>query len=110
MDAKFRVTKATLSAYERATREAFFGRTATLGYSEPVTTLRHIHRYMNDRRRVLLADGRTGKIVRVDTVFPANDTTVTVWMDEESCPGVTKVRLDDVVGVSDLAPEQRSVG
>jgi hypothetical protein len=64
-----------------------------------VTTLRHIHRYMNDRRRVVLADGRTGKIVRVDTLFPSNDTTVTVWTDAAEGPGVTKVRLDDVVGV-----------
>lgn len=65
---------------------------------------------MNDRRRVLLADGRTGKIVRVDTVFPANDTTVTVWTDAESGPGVAKVRLDDVIGVTDALPEQRSTG
>jgi hypothetical protein len=55
---------------------------------------------MNDRRRVVLADGRTGKIVRVDTVFPANDTMVTVWTDASQGPGVTKVRLDDVVGLA----------
>lgn len=75
-----------------------------------VTTLRHIHRYMNDRRRVLLADGRIAKIVRVDTVFPANDTTVTVWTDSGSSgPGVSKVRLDDVVGLAaeTLAPPAR---
>lgn len=75
-----------------------------------VTTLRHIHRYMNDRRRILLADGRVAKIVRVDTVFPANDTTVTVWTDSDaSGPGVSKVRLDDVVGlaVETLAPPAR---
>lgn len=75
-----------------------------------MTTLRHIHRYMNDRRRVLLADGRTGKIVRVDTVFPANDTTVTVWTDSDSGPGVTKVRLDDVVGVTSDVDQQRPTG
>jgi hypothetical protein len=75
-----------------------------------VTTLRHIHRYMNDRRRVLLADGRIAKIVRVDTVFPANDTTITVWTDSGSTgPGVSKVRLDDVVGLAaeTLAPPAR---
>jgi hypothetical protein len=74
---------------------------------EVVTTIRHIHRYMNDRRRVVLADGRTGKIVRVDTVFPANDTTVTVWTD--SSPGVAKVRLGDVVGLAaeSIAPPAR---
>jgi hypothetical protein len=75
-----------------------------------VTTLRHIHRYMNDRRRVLLADGRIAKIVRVDTVFPANDTTITVWTDSGSTgPGVSTVRLDDVVGLAaeTLAPPAR---
>lgn len=76
-----------------------------------VTTLRHIHRYMNDRRRVVLADGRTGKIVRVDTLFPSNDTTVTVWTDAQEGPGVAKVRLNDVVGVvGDTAEVQRSAG
>ncbi|MGC4090362.1 MAG: hypothetical protein QM756_21285 [Polyangiaceae bacterium] len=74
-----------------------------------MTTIRHIHRFMNDRRRVVLADGRTGKIVRVDTVFPANDTTVTVWTDSEPGPGVAKVRLDDVLGLvgDSIAPPAR---
>jgi hypothetical protein len=53
---------------------------------------------MNDRARVVLADGRIGKIVRVDTVFPENDTTVTVWTETPQGPGVTKVQLDDVIG------------
>jgi hypothetical protein len=53
---------------------------------------------MNDRARVVLADGRIGKIVRVDTVFPANDTTVTVWTETPQGPGVAKVQLEDVVG------------
>jgi hypothetical protein len=34
---------------------------------------------MNERRTVQLADGRTGKVVRVDTTFPGNTTTVLVW-------------------------------
>jgi hypothetical protein len=55
---------------------------------------------MNDRARVELSDGRTGKIVRVDTMFPANDTTVSVWTDSPEGPGVTKVRLDEIVGPS----------
>jgi hypothetical protein len=60
---------------------------------------------MNDRRRVALADGRTGKIVRVDTVFPANDTTVTIWTDSPTGPGVAKVNLDEVVGpIESLRP------
>jgi hypothetical protein len=66
-----------------------------------VTTLRHLHRYMTDRRRITLSDGRTGKIVRVDTEFPSNDTTVTVWTDAAQGPGVSKVRLDDVLGLAE---------
>jgi hypothetical protein len=46
---------------------------------------------------VLLTDGRVGKVVRVDTLFPGNATTVTVWTDSRS-PGVAKVSLADVVG------------
>jgi hypothetical protein len=57
---------------------------------------------MNDRRRVTLSDGRTGKIVRVDTEFPSNDTTVTVWTDAKGGPGVSKVRLDDVLGLAEV--------
>jgi len=52
---------------------------------------------MDTRGRIELADGRTGKIVRVDTVFPSNDTTVTVWTDGEKGPSVVRVRLDEVV-------------
>lgn len=53
---------------------------------------------MTDRRRVQLSDGRTGKIVRVDTVFPRGGTTVTVYTETASGPGVAKVSLDAVVG------------
>lgn len=63
-----------------------------------MTTLRDIHRYMNEKRSVALQDGRTGKIVRVETFFPDNDTTVRVWTSDGAGPGVVKVRLDDVVG------------
>jgi hypothetical protein len=64
-----------------------------------MTTLRDIHRFMNDRRFVSLSDGRQGKVVRVDTTFPDNDTTVSVWTDTAGSPGVAKVQLVDVVGV-----------
>jgi hypothetical protein len=84
------------------------GRTGDLRYPLRVTTLRHIHRFMSDRRRVALADGRTGKIVRVDTEFPRNDTTVTVWTDAPSGPSVAKVQLDDVLGAADR--EVKSAG
>jgi hypothetical protein len=63
-----------------------------------MTTLRDIHRYMNEHSRVRLRDGRTGKIVRVDTFFPDNDTTVSVWTDSAGKPGVAKVSLGDVAG------------
>ena len=66
-----------------------------------MTTLRSIHKFMNERSYVRLSDGRTGKIVRVDTTFPSNDTTVTLWTDNGGGPGVTKVRLAEVVGTTD---------
>jgi hypothetical protein len=61
------------------------------------TTLRTIHRCMTERQPVVLADGRTGRIVKVDTVFPANRTTVLVWTAEPR-PAVAKVALASVVG------------
>jgi len=63
---------------------------------------------MNERRMVQLSDGRIGKIVRVDTLFPDNATTVTVWTDSNddgplstgpvSGPGISKVSITDIVG------------
>jgi hypothetical protein len=64
----------------------------------PMASLRHIHRYMNERRTVVLVDGRTGKISRVDTFFPKNETVVTVWLKDQVDSGLVKVGLDDVVG------------
>jgi hypothetical protein len=52
---------------------------------------------MNERRSVQLLDGRIGKVVRVDTLFPSNATTVTVWTGTKT-PGVAKVTLADIVG------------
>ena len=60
--------------------------------------LRAIHQYMNDRLKVVLDDGRVGKIVRVDTHFPSQLTTVSVWTGEEQGPGVAKVDIARVVG------------
>ncbi len=62
-----------------------------------MATLRTLHQLMNDRRSVQLVDGRVGKIVRVDTTFPGNSTTVSVWTDSKS-PGIAKVSLADVLG------------
>ena len=63
-----------------------------------MTTLRHIHQYMTDRRKVLLEDGRVGKIVRVDTTFPDRETTVSVWAENDDKPGIAKVKLEQVLG------------
>lgn len=66
-----------------------------------MSDIRHIHQYMTDRRQVLLKDGRIGRIVRVDTVFPRRSTTVSVWTGDG--PGIAKVDLESVVG-----PEPRA--
>lgn len=64
---------------------------------------------------VQLVDGRVGKIVRVDTTFPGNTTTVLVWTgstadlvaspfsssspnSSSSSPSLAKVTLSDIVG------------
>lgn len=62
-----------------------------------MATLRHLHQLMNERRMVRLADGRVGKIVRVDTLFPDNATTVSIWTNGNG-PSIAKVSLTDVVG------------
>jgi hypothetical protein len=65
-----------------------------------------VHQIMNQRRSVVLADGRIGKIMRVDTWFPDNDTKVTIWTANGNGPGLAKierVELKDVVGVADQA-------
>lgn len=83
-----------------------------------MTTLRHIHQLMNERRMVQLVDGRVGKVVRVDTVFPDNTITVTIWTNANtdvgpassgpvstgplSGPGISKVSLAEVVGEAAL--------
>ena len=72
-----------------------------------MASLRHIHQIMNERRSVLLADGRTGKIMRVDTWFPSNDTKVTIWTADGQGPGLAKVErveLKDVVGAGQSVP------
>lgn len=68
-----------------------------------MASLRDLHQLMNARRSVRLSDGRTGKVVRVDTLFPGNATTVTVWTDSQRGPGIAKVRLSEIVGDADSA-------
>jgi hypothetical protein len=62
--------------------------------------LSYIHKVMTERRRVVLDDGRTGKIIRLDTAFPGPRTTVSVWMDDAEGPSVAKVDIDHVVGLA----------
>jgi hypothetical protein len=63
-----------------------------------MVTLRDVHQMMNERCEVLLSDGRVGRVVRVDTLFPSNATTVTVWTSSGDNPGITKVMLGDLIG------------
>lgn len=70
-----------------------------------MATLQNLQRYMTERRPVQLADGRVARVVRIDTLFPANSTTVTVWTDlsdpgvpDSTRPGVAKVPLSEIVG------------
>jgi hypothetical protein len=63
-----------------------------------MATLRLIHQYMTDRRQVLLEDGRIGKIVRVDTSFPAQTSLVSVWTSDADDPPVTRVDVAQIVG------------
>ena len=83
-----------------------------------MATLRNIHQLMNERRMVRLSDGRVGKVVRVDTTFPDNTVTITVWTNTNadgspvssgplstgplSGPGISKVSLAEVVGEAAL--------
>ena len=73
-------------------------KTEIAGYNSGMATLRHIHRFMTDRQKVQLDDGRIGRIVRVDTEFPKNRTTVSIWINSERGPGVAKVDMSRVVG------------
>jgi hypothetical protein len=57
-------------------------------------TLRTVKRLQDARRPVRLVDGRVGKIIRVDTTFPANKTEVSVYTVSEKGPGIAKVTLD----------------
>jgi hypothetical protein len=57
-------------------------------------TLRAVQKLQDLRSLVQLEDGRVGKIVRVDTMFPGNRTVVSVYTQGEGGPGIAKVGLD----------------
>lgn len=69
-------------------------------------TLRRIQELQDKRSTVQLADGRVGRIVRLDTTFPANRTEVSVYTMGAQGPGITKVSLELVTGVSEPTSAQ----
>ena len=56
-----------------------------------MSLVRTMYAVMASRRPVRLSDGRTGFITRVDTSFPASETTLHVWTNTEGSPGLAKV-------------------
>jgi hypothetical protein len=67
-------------------------------------SVRSIQRYMAEGCRVLLDDGRTGRIVRIDTRFPTGNTVVSVWVRAENGgPGLARVEAEAVVGPAPAA-------
>lgn len=58
--------------------------------------LRLIHKLQEKRKLVRLSDGRTGKIVRVDTFFPGNRTQVSVYVETEDGPGEFTYGLEEL--------------
>jgi len=62
-----------------------------------------LQQYMKERRRVLLDDGRTGKIIRLDTAYPGHRTIVSLWTESLEGPREAKVDIQRVVG---LAPQE----
>lgn len=66
-------------------------------------TLRTIQQLQDQRSVVRLEDGRVGKIIRVDTTFPANHTTVSVYTEDSKGPGIAKVSLELLSAISDAS-------
>lgn len=67
-------------------------------------TLRRVKQLQDQRSQVRLNDGRVGKIVRVDTTFPANQTTVSVYTSADGQgPGILKVGLESLTDVSEAS-------
>lgn len=73
-------------------------------YTKHMLTLRHIQQLQDRRSVVRLEDGRVGKIIRVDTTFPANRTVVSVYTEDGiKGPGIAKVSLELLSAVSDAS-------
>lgn len=60
-------------------------------------TLRRVQELQDRRSVVQLADGRVGKIIRVDTTFPANKTVVSIYTQSAAGPGIAKVGLEQII-------------
>ncbi len=69
-----------------------------------MNSLRRIQEYMADRRGVLLADGTSGKIVRVETTLPYGRTMVSVWVQGSGIARLAKVDLSAIVGLAPTKP------
>jgi len=70
-------------------------------YIDLMLTLRRVQELQDRRSLVRLADGRVGKIIRVDTTFPANKTEVSVYTLGGPGPGVARVSLELLTGESE---------
>lgn len=67
-----------------------------------MSLVRTMYAIMASRKPVVLSDGRTGVIVRVDTSFPEAETTLHVWTETADGPGLAKVSARTVME-ADLA-------
>ncbi len=68
--------------------------------------LRRMYAVMALRKPVRLSDGRKALITRVDTDFPANETTLHVWIqDEPGGPSVEKVRAAEVCEIEESSAQ-----
>jgi hypothetical protein len=68
-----------------------------------MSLVRTMYAIMASRKPVMLADGRTGVITRVDTSFPEEETTVQVWVKTAEGPGLAKVNAKTV---SEVTPKK----
>jgi hypothetical protein len=68
-----------------------------------MSLVRTMYAIMASRKPVVLSDGRTGLITRVDTSFPEEETMVEVWTKSANGPGLAKVNAKTVTA----APEKK---
>lgn len=67
-------------------------------------TLRLVKKLQDQRSVVQLNDGRVGKIIRVDTIFPGNKTEVSVYTSGEGKrPGIARVGLESLSLIPDAS-------